>query len=194
MALTPPSFSHQENVRHAYQALPASGHSFGSTHEFYQGSAQEQAYASLNRPLTAEEERKLSIARGEGLHVGSSVPATSGELIWLQNARGEYVPCRRCGRSPVQGLRWFFDNEIRFKCNMCGRHMKMGYTEAAARENQESLQGWDRAQANRRRLWREQDAESQEKLMQDFDETQQSQNPFLSITRDRGFVMQEFFK
>lgn len=186
--MVPPQPSQAEmNQQQQYVQAPSFGSVAGGSMQ--QQDSQEQ----IPQQLTSAEMRKLNAATGRGLRVEAPAPTVSGELIYLQNSNGEAMPCRRCNVTPCQGLRWIFEDEIRFKCNTCGKHMKLGYTERGAYENQQNIQGWERADQNRRRAWREQDAERSEQMHRDFDELSQSQNPYLSATRDRGFVMSEFF-
>lgn len=115
------------------------------------------------------EDRKASIARGEGYRrTEVPLPTLSGENIYLQNASGEFVPCRRCGTVPCVALRYIFEDEVRLKCTICGKGMKMGLTEVGARENQTFQEGWDRAETNRRRAWREEEAERSESIDKDI--------------------------
>lgn len=200
MTMIPPAPSapsYQQTVREQYQQIPASGKAFGGFSPGAPLSAPDSSFPQggpAPTQLSSEQQHKLSIARGDGLRTTPKLAASSGDTIYLQNINGEFMPCRRCGIRPCSGIRWLFDGEIRFKCNICGKHMKLGYTAETARENQTSLQGWDRAEQNRRRLWREGDAAREEEMQRDFDEISRSNNPYFSATKDTGFVMSQFFQ
>lgn len=89
----------------------------------------------------------------------------SGEKITLKNERGEDIPCRRCGVCPSTGQNWIREDGVSiYKCDSCGKKMNLGLTEAAARENKATIEGMDRADTNRQKAWREEDAKANEEM------------------------------
>lgn len=144
--------------------------------------------------LAPEIQQKIDVAQGRGLRVNpQAVQATHGEQIMLQFDNGYPMPCKYCTANPCYGIRWLFDDEVRFKCSTCGKSQKLGYTGLYATQNQQNITGWDRAVYNRRALWREQDAQSQEQMRREFQEYAGDPNSFLSAVRNPQFVQSEFF-
>lgn len=95
----------------------------------------------------------------------------SGEPITLMNIDGEHVPCRRCGCKPATGIAYEFDGARNFKCDTCGKSMRLGLTEEGARENHSIIAGMNKAEENRTRLYRDQDAkkvEDMERAKEDY--------------------------
>ena len=167
-------------VRSAYAGIPESG-----------AAPVEQATTFLS----SDHHRKLRIAQGGGMRLdGPPPPTTSGEATYLQNAQNEFMPCRNCGVIPCQGMRYIFEGEIRFKCNTCGKQMKLGYIESEARVNQEEMQGWDRAHVNKGRLMREEDVQRQEQMKRDIDTVVRQGNPYIRSLRDESFVSGNFLQ
>lgn len=139
-------------------------------------------------------QRKVDIAQGRGLRVNPQlVQATHGEQIMLQYDNGYPMPCKYCQANPCYGTRWIFDDEVRFKCNTCGKNQKLGYTGVYAAQNQANLEGWGRAEYNRRALWRDQDAQAQEQMRQQFHQYASDPNAYLSALRNPQFVEGNFF-
>ena len=61
--------------------------------------------------------------------------------------------CRRCGLKNARGTTLIFnDGAIDFKCDVCGRTMRMGYTEQSNLKQMESKRGRVRAEENRTRF------------------------------------------
>lgn len=185
--------NHSQQMRKAYDAIPPSGKPFGSVpsgqQQYVPGYNPESGEGSIGK----DEQRKLEIMRGNGyLRPDVPMPTLSGENIYLMNAAGEYIACRRCNVLPCIALRYIFEDEVRLKCTVCGKGMKMGLTEVGARESQIFVAGWDRAETNRKRLWRDQDAQHAEEIDRDFDQTAQDGNPFYNAMRDKQFVKEQF--
>lgn len=148
-------------------------------------------------PPTADPviEKKLSVARGDGYR--REEPKTeheSGDHITLLGPDKAPVPCKYCGVNPCHGINWFFEGQSRFKCDACGRKQRLGVTAEVANATAARLEGMDRAETNRNRLWREDDARREEERQRQMDAlASDPDSPYYGAMKNRQFVDSTFF-
>lgn len=141
-------------------------------------------------------QRKIDSATGRGFRRDAppTVASESGEHITLKGPNGVPVGCRYCGVNPCHGTSWIFEGEVRFKCDACGRKQKLGYLEEVSNRVKDELDGYNRADENRRRLWRDEDARREEERKRQLDEI--ARNPdsqYYGVLTNRGIVDDMFF-
>lgn len=119
--------------------------------------------------------KKLSIARGEGYRrERPTTESASGDHITLRGGNGAPIPCKYCGVNPCRGMNWFFEGQSRFKCDACGKKQSLGVQRDVADRTAAELEGMDRAEANRHRAWREDDARREEERKNQMENIMQS--------------------
>jgi len=115
----------------------------------------------------------------------------AGERTYFQS-NGQYIPCRnkRCNVNPCPGTMYEFDGEWRFHCDACGKGMVLGRTATGASENQAFVQGWDTAETNRKRMWREYDAMQADQMQRQIHEYAAHPSQYSGVTANPDTAQQ----
>lgn len=173
------------------------GHSTSARDGFDPATGKPLISSSESQPhqLSAAEQKYLNVHQGAGLRREQpNTEAEAGEPLTLRGPNGVPIECKYCGVNPCHGINWFFEGQSRFKCDACGRKQRLGVTADVANRTREQLDGMGVAEVNRRRLWRDEDAQREGERKHQMDQIAVSpDSQYYGAMTNRGFVDETFF-